>query len=81
MSENTCGWLVQRRREITPKMIEAEWHPDSESDLWEIGECGASTREITDGWECEAGHRHYYYGSPSQRAEEMMEAMMEREAW
>lgn len=78
MAENTCGWLVERRREITPEMVEADWYPDSEADLWEVAECGAPTREITDGWACEAGHHHYTYGSPSQQAEEMEMAMMER---
>lgn len=77
MPSGTCQWLVERRREITDQMVENGWYPDSESDLWEIVECGAPVTEITDGWRCEAGHHHYYYGSPSQIAEERREAMME----
>ena len=88
MSENTCGWLVARRRQFPdpPANMTAEdypfWHEEVAEaiaeDPWEIVECGAPVRDITDGWECDAGHHHYTYGSPSQIAEERQEAMMER---
>lgn len=79
----TCGWLVEREREITDEMVDAGWYPDSEADLWEVVECGAPVHDITDGWECDAGHHHYEYGSPSQIAEEHREAMAEQygEEW
>lgn len=44
---------------------------------WITVECGAPVHAIKDGWECEAGHHHFYYGSPSQIAEERQEAYME----
>lgn len=71
MMEHKCFDLIERRRVITDEMVENGWYPDSESDLWEVVECGADVFEIVDGVECANGHRHYHYGSPTQQLEEM----------
>jgi hypothetical protein len=76
---NTCTWLVERRIEITADMIEGGWFAECEADNWEVVECGAPAHDIVDGWECEAGHHHFRYGTPSQIAEERMEALAERD--
>ena len=78
MEGTKCQWLVERRRVITDEMVANDWYPDSEADLWETVECGATVHDITDGWRCEAGHHHFTYGSPSQIEEERCQAMMER---
>jgi hypothetical protein len=51
--------------------------PTSESDCWKIAYCGAPVSDIVDGWACEAGHRHFTYGSESQINEEREEALSE----
>jgi len=61
----TCGWLIE--------VASGHPEPDSPSDMIRIVECGAPVTTITDGWECANGHRHLFYGSASQQAEEAME--------
>lgn len=77
-----CDWLVERALvppADLPREFLEEWY-DMAADCGgvEVVECGAPVHDIVDGWECEAGHRHLFYGSPSQIAEERCEAMMER---
>ena len=80
----TCIWMVERVRDPTPP---ADMHPDEYTEWYEyladmprteIVECGAPVHDIEDGWECEAGHHHFTYGSARQQAEEQEMAMMER---
>lgn len=66
----TCLWLV-----LVPS---GNPEPDSEADCWREVECGAPVTDVVDGWTCEAGHSHYYYGSPTQQEQERAEAMMEQ---
>lgn len=66
-----CIDLIERQRVITDEMVENGWYPDSESDLYEIVECGADVTEVVDGVECANGHRHYHLGTPSHRLDEM----------
>ena len=63
-----CPWLVW--------VHTGNPEPDQEFGLGGVyveGECGAQVADIVDGWECEAGHRHLTYGSPSQIVEEATE--------
>lgn len=52
---HTCGWLVERQEEY---YLGDEYG-------WELGElaivpCGAEVTELPNGWECAAGHSHFY---------------------
>ena len=62
----TCSWLIETNTHP------GDCYPDEEYGVcqgcemwWENGgrgivECGASVTEHPNGWECEAGHSHYY---------------------
>lgn len=74
-----CSWRVW--------VPSGDPEPDVEYGLGGVyieAECGAAAYELTDpetgevdGWECEAGHRHFTYGSRRQQIEERTEALME----
>lgn len=84
----TCQWLVEQAFAPTPPNNMPEecldaWH-EHMSEIYaecggvEIVECGADVIDITDGWQCAAGHHYYNYGSRSQQFEEQAEAWAER---
>ena len=66
MEQTTCGWLVETSEHP------GECYPDdelgyctlcegwAENGGWGIVECGAHVTDLGNGWECEAGHSHYY---------------------
>jgi len=59
--------------------------PDGPWDTHDSERCGAPVTEMvapsgTKGWECEAGHGGWAYGSPEQVAEELEHEFNERQA-
>lgn len=75
-----CSWLVQvPTASLYPP--EAEWYPDSPSDVYTVVDCGA--RLFDDGhgsYHCEAGHRHVSFEDPDYPAYEAELAWQERRA-
>ena len=58
MAQDGCTWLVQVPT-WTLVPAEAEWYPDSPSDVYTIVECGAPVTVDSDGaYGCTNGHRH-----------------------
>lgn len=60
-----CTWVVQV---FTASLYpaDAEWYPDSPSDVYTDVECGASVRSLdgtTDHVCCDNGHTHHAYGT------------------
>jgi hypothetical protein len=59
---NTCTWLIHGTPRWVNEAYDADpdfgWYPDSPSDL--ISECGADVTRTDEGWECAAGHSHFY---------------------
>jgi hypothetical protein len=72
-----CGWLVEiPTASLYPP--EADWYPDSASDVYTTVECGSLAFFDAEGsFRCEAGHEHLAYGSAAQQAEERIEAAVE----
>jgi hypothetical protein len=72
----TCSWLVQvPTASLYPP--EAEWYPDSPSDVYTELDCGApvfAKDGDLDHTFCTNGHVRLAYGSPAQQAEERAEA-------
>jgi hypothetical protein len=59
----TCTWLVEvPTASLYPP--EAEWYPDSPSDVYTTVECGAKVTFDPGGFTCENGHDHRTYGGP-----------------
>ena len=81
--DRACDWLVERAVDTTPPAdlpadLLGEWYEQFvDAPRFVIVECGARVSDIVDGWECEAGHRHLFYGSPSQQVEERVQALAE----
>jgi hypothetical protein len=82
----TCGWLVEVRNNPKPPADLSDedyddwctWAGESVAEQPTlIVECGAAVHDIPDGWCCEAGHSHLYYGSDRQIAQERQEAWAE----
>lgn len=60
---DTCPWFVQvPTASLYPP--EAEWYPDSASDVYTEVECGAPLTRDAGGWTCANGHDHRTYGGP-----------------
>lgn len=61
---NTCDWLVHKHTHDGACEYDEQWGecgacaPFIEGPL--VVECGAPVTELSHGWECEAGHSHYY---------------------
>jgi hypothetical protein len=72
--ENKCHWLVERAN--------GNPEPDSYADTVDVGDCGAPlhrfVRNGSAGWECEAGHSGWEYGSAECEAQMMEEEYNER---
>lgn len=67
-----CSWLIQ--------VASGNPEPDFPEDCFVIEECGVPLRAITDGWACDGGHVHHFYGSHTQQVAERAEALVEHSA-
>lgn len=62
-AKDKCKWLVEvPTASLYPP--EAEWYPDSPSDVYTTVECGGDVTYDAGGWTCSNGHNHRTYGGP-----------------
>lgn len=76
----TCTWVVAvPTASLYPP--EADWYPDSPSDVYTEVACDAPVfaidGDVEVGYRCSNGHEHLAYGSPRQQAAEVLEAAVE----